>query len=466
MINLDNTLTAEDLRQPLANFWPISGEKINLIEARSDALNGAPVFTVDGKYSSRGWTEWTQGFRVGANLLQFDATGDASYLQQGRALTRKLMPEHVTHFGVHDHGFNNVSTFGNLRRLAKEGRYDASPDEIEYYDMALLASAAVQARRWTQLSAGRGYIYSFNGPQSLFADTLRSLRSLAVGQLLGHVMFGEHDERISLLDRLLQHVRVNAEHIIFYGTGRDSYDEYGRTAHEAIFNTNDGNFRCPSTQQGYSPFTTWTRGQSWVLCGSAELLSFVDGQPEGAFPDHMSKEQALDILASGARATAEHFLKSTPSDGICYWDTGAPGLIHMADHRDRPADPYNAHEPVDSSASAISAQGLLHLSSYLKASDPEAADRYRQAGLKILSRLLEAPYLSAQAGHEGLLLHVIYHRPNGWDNIPDGQTVPCGESCMWGDYHLRELALMVQRELDGRQPYRFFGNKNDFAQAQ
>ena len=41
MINLDNTLTAEDLRQPLANFWPISGEKINLIEARSDEIGRA-----------------------------------------------------------------------------------------------------------------------------------------------------------------------------------------------------------------------------------------------------------------------------------------------------------------------------------------------------------------------------------------------------------------------------------------
>jgi hypothetical protein len=43
------------------------------------------------------------------------------------------------------------------------------------------------------------------------------------------------------------------------------------------------------------------------------------------------------------------------------------------------------------------------------------------------------------------LLHAIYHRPRGWDNTPPGATVPCGESCMWGDYHLREVALLVQR---------------------
>ena len=41
--------------------------------------------------------------------------------------------------------------------------------------------------------------------------------------------------------------------------------------------------------------------------------------------------------------------------------------------------------------------------------------------------------------------------PNGWDAVPDGQAIPCGESCMWGDYHLRELALYLQR-LNRREP--------------
>ena len=32
------------------------------------------------------------------------------------------MASHLTHVGVHDHGFNNVSTYGNLWRLMREGR--------------------------------------------------------------------------------------------------------------------------------------------------------------------------------------------------------------------------------------------------------------------------------------------------------------------------------------------------------
>ena len=44
------------------------------------------------------------------------------------------------HIGVHDHGFNNVSTYGNLLRMALQGRFDASEYEIEFYRMALMAS--------------------------------------------------------------------------------------------------------------------------------------------------------------------------------------------------------------------------------------------------------------------------------------------------------------------------------------
>ena len=46
-------------------------------------------------------------------------------------------------------------------------------------------------------------------------------------------------------------------------------------AHESLFNMNDGRYRCPSTQQGYSPFTTWTRGLSWIMLGYAEQLEFL-----------------------------------------------------------------------------------------------------------------------------------------------------------------------------------------------
>ena len=70
----------------------------------------------------------------------------------------------------------------------------------------------------------------------------------------------------------------------------------------------------------------------------------------------------------------------------------------------RAIGPYNAHEPVDSSAAAIAAQGLLRLGRYLeKHGDEATGGRYRQAGLTVLRTLLDDPYLSTDPEHQGLL---------------------------------------------------------------
>ncbi|MBL7044614.1 MAG: glycosyl hydrolase, partial [Pirellulaceae bacterium] len=145
------------------------------------------------------------------------------------------------------------------------------------------------------------------------------------------------------------------------------------------------------------------------------------------------------------------------TDGVPYWDTGAPGLAELGDYQNRPADPFNDHEPVDSSAAAIAAQGLLRLGRYLQAAgDTDNGARYWQAGLTVLRTLLDEPYVSVDPNHEGLLLHAVYHRPRGWDHVPEGAKTPRGESCMWGDYHLREVALYAHRVIRHEPHYTFF----------
>ena len=121
-MKIDTTLTATGLAGAARDVFARAGNKVRSIDAAWDPAKGAPVFTVDGKYTSRGWTEWTQGFQFGSAILQFDATGEEEFLEIGRSRTRELMAPHVSHIGVHDHGFNNVSTYGNLRRLMLEGK--------------------------------------------------------------------------------------------------------------------------------------------------------------------------------------------------------------------------------------------------------------------------------------------------------------------------------------------------------
>src|SRR3954467_7232675 len=183
-MRLDRQRTPKDLLPQIDRMFDLSARKIRSLESTWPATGGAPVFTVGGRYQSRGWTEWTQGFQFGAAVLQFDATGEVEFLGLARERTLNRMGPHLTHTGVHDHGFNNVSTYGGLWRLAQEERIDAPPWEIRFYELALKVSGAVQAGRWTTLPDG-GYIYSFNGAHSLFVDTIRSLRALALAHQLG-----------------------------------------------------------------------------------------------------------------------------------------------------------------------------------------------------------------------------------------------------------------------------------------
>lgn len=450
-------LKSHDLKRKLERFWKLSGEKILKIESEYNPVSGAPVFTIDGKYSTRGWTEWTQGFQYGSAILQFEATGDETFLNIGRKNTVEKMAPHISHIGVHDHGFNNLSTYGNLHRLMKEGKIPYNEWEKNFYEIALKASGAVQASRWSKTAGGGGYIYSFNGPHSLFVDTIRSCRVLMVAHRLGHYLPGENDSRISLFRRGIEHLLATAKYSVFYNEGRDVYDVWGRTAHESVFNTNDGNFRCPNSQQGYTGFSTWTRGLAWAMVGFAEELEFLDTISAAEFEGTGNKEEITEKLLRAAKATCDFYIGNTPTDGIPLWDTGAPGLSGLGDYLNRPSDPYNEYEPIDSSAAAIGAQGLLRLGHYLEAKDQaEDARKYWQAGLTTLSALLEEPYLSVNAAHQGILLHSVYHRPNGWDHIPKGRKVPCNESSMWGDYHIRELSLFLSRVISDDSYYTFF----------
>ena len=458
MITINHDLSPDELRKKIELLWSTSAPKIWSIDRDEHPGAAAPVFTVNGRYTARGWTEWTQGFVYGSALLQYDATGDEQFLRLGRERTIQRMAHHVTHTGVHDHGFNNVSTYGNLWRLMVEGRLSPNQRERDLYELALKCSGAVQAARWTHIANGEGFIHSFNGPHSLFADTMRTLRALALAHKFGHLLMGERDEKISLLQRLVFHARTTATWAVYSGTGRDAYDVRGRVAHESIFNVNDGSYRCPNSQQGWSPFTTWTRGLAWVMCGFAELLEWVGTVSDGDLEKVGGRQEVEALLLNTARATCDFYVENTPTDGVPYWDTGAPGLARMGDYLDRPAEPFNEHEPVDSSAAAIAAQGLLRLGRYFRQRGQNGeAGKYWHAGVTIVGTLLAEPYLSTDPNHQGLLLHSVYHRPNGWDHLPPGRKVPCGESSMWGDYHVRELALYVQRVLDNKPYLAFFG---------
>ena len=94
MIQINTTLQPESLAPQLDRLWRIAGPKIKGLCQRDSPDAGTPVHTVNGRYTSQSWTEWTQGFLYGEAILQFDATGDEEALELGRRLTRdRMAPE-------------------------------------------------------------------------------------------------------------------------------------------------------------------------------------------------------------------------------------------------------------------------------------------------------------------------------------------------------------------------------------
>ena len=457
-MRLDESLTLDDLGPRLDAFFELAAAKVRSWFAEKGSARGSPVCTVAGRYEPRAWTEWTLGFRCGAPLLLFDAIGDTGLWVLGRDATHRSIPNQLTHRGVHDHGFTTISTFGNLWRLAFEQKAPEEETDVRTCKLALRVSGAVQASRWTPTCDNGGFIHSFNGAHSLFCDTIRSCRVTALAHGLGQVLLEEGDARINLLERTIDHLLSTLRYNVYYGEGRDAYDVAGRVAQESLFNPRNGSYRCPSTQQGYSPFTTWTRGLAWVIAGCAEQLEFFERLPDDLFPESRDRQDVVSRLERAAEATFEYYLRESATDGIPLWDTGAPGIARMAaDYRTQASDPYNAFEPVDSSAAAIAAQGFHRLATYWSARGRGTLGRRAgRAALGILSTLLSPPYLSTDPEHQGLVLHSIYHRPRGWDHVPAGRAVPCGESSLWGDYHAIELALLAQRERRGEPPFSFY----------
>ncbi len=352
----------------------------------------APVHTRDGRwYRPRElWTDWTPGFYAGQMWILHEITGDADCRAEAERYSRRL---EVRRFDrdVHDLGFIFLSTYRRWHDLLDE----EDPMRQRAADI-LVTAATVQSYRWNG-AWKHGFIYSFNGPQSLFVDVMMNVRLL--------FWASSHGAPPRVLRRAVEHCRTSAEFLV-RRDGPGLGEEDGSTAHEAIFNTEPGRgeFRCLSTQQGYSPFTCWSRGLVWALYGFAVAYHYTGDE---------------DFLETAERC-AGFYLRNTPDDGVPYWDYGAPGI---------------PEEPRDSSAAAVASCGFRILSKQVN--DEATKRRYRDAADAILETLAGDEYLAAgRSGEEGILLHGVYHRPRGWG---------VDASVMWGEYFFLEA---VQRALE------------------
>ncbi len=331
-----------------------------------------PIYTRDGKWHHQGelWTDWTGGFFAGMMWQFYRRTEDPAWRRRAEHYSRLLEPRRLDR-SVHDLGFIFLNTY------------------LPWYDLtgdpALLDVLIEAGRTLAKRFMARGqYLCSFLGPESLFIDIMMNVPVIfyAAGKT------GEPElERIALA-----HCRTTRDRLV---------RPDGSTAHEGIFDPQDGRFLHQSTRQGLRPQSCWARGLAWSMYGFSKVYALT----------------GLDEFLEVAERNAAYWLAHLPEDQVPFWDFDA-----------EPSQPLPWGPQKESSAAAIAATAILDLAQQTRC--PEHAIAYHNQALVTLDVLATPQYLAIQTpGWEGILQHGVYHTKKG---------LGVDESVMWGDFFFVE----------------------------
>ncbi len=367
MIRIDSKITPKSLLGATDQLFALSARKIARLEKTWNPAKGTPVFTVEGRYTSRGWTEWTQGFQFGSAILQFDATDDAAHAGDRPAHDAcSTWPA----MSVTSACTTTASTTSPPTATSAASHARAAPTRTSgrspFYELALKVSGAVQAARWTDLPDGLGYIYSFNGPHSLFADTMRSLRSLAWRTSSGTCSWASAIGRSRCCTGWCSTPTPTRAYNVYFGKGRDALRR-PRTGGARI-RVQPERRRVPLPVEPAGVLAVHHLDARPRL-GAARLRRGArvprDTRRRRSSPPSASASARCSGATSTPRAPPRLLHRAHADVRRAVLGHRRPGLAQLGDYLDRPADPYNDHEPVDSSAAAIAAQGLIRLGTYL-----------------------------------------------------------------------------------------------------
>ncbi len=298
MVSEKKALSQVNFRGKLtAAFDFAAGQLRKLVEAHPGQF---PMYTTGGKWNLSGeaWTNWCEGFLGGQLWLVWEHSQDAWFRQQAERYSR-LIEGRKTDRSVHDLGFLFWPTWKRW--------YDHTGDaEIRE---AVIEAGRTMALRFQEQGS---YLRSFLAQGSLFIDIMMNVGIIFyAAQVTGDPRLSEIAMRHCLTTR---RVLVRGD---------------GSTAHEGIFDLQNGEFLRQSTQQGWRADSCWARGLAWALYGFATAYQFTG---DGRF-------------LSTAEACAAYYIEQAPPNGVPPNDFDEPS----------PAFPY------ESSAAAIAASGLLDL---------------------------------------------------------------------------------------------------------
>ncbi len=331
---------------------------------------------------SSGSQGWTTGFFPGQLWLLYQATGSQKWLDAAEAWTAPLAPyASLTanpRIDPTDVGFMIGTSFGNGYRLT---------GDPSYKPVLITAGNSLASIYNPTVGAVQSWTFPPYQPPNHFAVIIDSMMTL------GPLQWGAGNGGMSAW------AGYAATHAQTVTTNLVRAD--GSTFEVADFNPTTGALVSRGTFAGYSDNSTWARGQAWALYGFVQAYQTSDN------PTFLATAEDL----------ANYFVGQLTDRGtwIPPWDFDAPGT-----------------QPVDTSAAAIAAEGLVMLSTV--------------AGTMGASYLVDAENIL------GSLSSSYLGPASGESVLFDGFTGNNGTNTalIYGDYYFTEALLRLQNVLDGK----------------
>ncbi|MGC4233002.1 MAG: glycoside hydrolase family 88 protein [Niabella sp.] len=377
-----------------------------LLNSSTDLSSFPRTLAENGTVKGTDVWDWTGGFFPGALWYIYEYTNKPQWkdaatkwteaLEQGQFLTQH-----------HDVGFVMYCSYGNAMRLEKNA------EKLEAYKKILVQSAESALTRYnTKISL----IKSWNPKMSwdkktlwqfpVIIDNMLNLEMLCyVSDITGNPKYR---------NAAISHALKTSQH---------HFRPDGSTYHVVNYDTITGNAINRQTNQGYADNSTWSRGQGWAIYGFTMMY----------------RETKDKRFLETAKKAADYFINnpSLPKDKIPYWDFNAeqkgytPDFDYAANKKD--------YIPRDASAAAVTASGLLELSTYL-GSDGK---KYYDFAVEQLQSLSSDEYLAKNGSNGGFLLkHSVGSLPHKSEiDVP----------LIYADYYFLEALLRYDRLKNGKK---------------
>ncbi|WP_443938943.1 glycoside hydrolase family 88 protein [Pedobacter sp. MW01-1-1] len=311
----------------------------------------SPRTVENGVFKMVGSGDWTSGFFPAELWYLYQYTKEDKWLNLAKKYTEDIKKEQFNK-GTHDLGFMVYCPFGNGYRLTKDTAY---------------RSVIIQAAKSlsTRFNAKAGVIKSWDHSGSkwqypVIIDNMMNLELLFEASKLSG-------------DSSFYKIAVAHANTTMKNHYRADYSSY----HVVDYDVTTGDVRVKQTAQGYADESSWARGQAWGLYGFTLCYRETKDKTYLAQADKIANYILTD--------------KSTPADGIPYWDYKDPEIPNVSR---------------DASAAAITASALYELASY-----SAHAGQYRAAADKILYSLSTKYSNKLRENYGFLLAHSTGHRP-------------------------------------------------------